>query len=226
MRRLVLPFALGCALAPAALQAQVEVGRYQVSALVGMQEYAASSALERAPVAGVEASYYLSPHLSLGLYGQVARPRTDPLFFPLVRLNFGAVTEYHAPAQRVTAYALGAQARMSLPLERVEPYATVGAGAYLFNLDPEQNRSDEFRTGPSLSVGAGVNVPLTPRAGVRMELRDNILLRYDRDWFDLSDPLFREPRHPAPGGEPPDPQSTIHNLRWSLGFTFIPGAPR
>jgi hypothetical protein len=226
MRRIVLPFALVCALVPAALDAQVEVGRYQVSALLGLQDFAASSALERAPVAGVEASYYLRPNLSLGLYGQVGRPRTDPLFFPLVRLNFGTVTEYHAPAQRVTAYALGVQARVSMPLDFAEPYAVLGAGGYLFNLDPEQNRSDEFRSGPTVSIGAGINLPLAPSAGVRVELRDNVLLRFNRDWFDLSDPLFREPRHPAPGDAWPEKQSTIHNLRWSLGFTFIPGATR
>lgn len=44
-----------------------------------------------------------------------------------------------------------------------------------------------------------------------LEVRDLLFFDYDRDWFNLSDPLLAEPRFPGP--TPPPKESTIHNLR-------------
>ena len=95
-----------------------------------------------------------------------------------------------------------------------------------FTLDPEQNRSEEKRDGYSLNLGVGATYAIAGGAGIVLEIRDVALFEYDRDWFDLSDPLLAEPRVPEPAGEPPAKQSTIHNLRFSVGFTYVPGAGR
>lgn len=206
--------------------AQVEVGRYQFSASVGVQGWAGSSALESGVVGAFDASYYVTPNIALGFFGQAARPKTDPTFFPLVRLTFGSETELHQPAQRVTNYVFGAQARLSYSRGRVAPHALGGLGYYLFTVDAEQNRSDESRDGLALTFGGGASFALSARAGIAVEVRDMVFLDYDRDWFNLADPLFREPRFPDPGATPPAKESTIHNLRFTVGFTYIPGARR
>lgn len=228
MQKLVLP--LGACLfvlvGAAEVSAQTEVGRYRLSANFGVQTFAESSALESSVVGALDASYYVTSSLALGLYGQVARPKTDPTFFPMVRLDFGTETEFHQPAQRMTSYVVGLQAQFSQVVGQIEPHVVGGIGYYAFTLDPEQNRSDESRDGFSLNLGLGASYALSQSAGVCVEIRDMVFLDYDRDWFDLSDPLLAEPRFPEPGGVPPDKESTIHNLRFSVGFTYIPGAGR
>lgn len=208
------------------LAGQVEVGRYQFTVMIGMQDYDGSSALESSLVGAIDASYYVAPNLAVGFFGQVSRPKTDEQFFPLVRLNFGDETELHQPAQIVTNYVFGLQARLSKSFSRLTPHAVGGIAYYAFNLAAEQNRSDESRDGLSFSLGAGATYGLSSSAGLSFEIRDVVLLDYDRDWFDLSDPLFSEPRFPQPGGEPPPKESTIHNLRLTVGFSYIPGGSR
>ncbi len=156
----------------------------------------------------------------------MARPETDPSFYPLVSLDFGETTEIHQPAQRVTSYVIGVQGQLSKAFRQLEPHVVGGIGYYAFTLDPEQNRSDESKSGLSFNLGVGAMYTISGGAGIIVELRDVVLTDYDRDWFNLSDPLLSEPRFPEPGGEPPAKESTIHNLRFSLGFTYVPGAGR
>lgn len=111
-----------------ALGAQSEVGRYQLSAMLGYQDYDGSSALESSAVGTVDATYYLTPNLAVGFFGQMARPKTDPGFFPLVRLNFGDESEIHQPAEHVTSYAVGMQARLSKPLGQITPHVLGAVG--------------------------------------------------------------------------------------------------
>lgn len=204
-----------------ALGTQAEVGRYQFSVTLGLQDFDGSSALKSAAVGGVDAAYSLTPNVAVGFFGQMSRPQTDPDFFPLVRLTFGDETEFHQPAEHVTSYAVGVQARLSRPLGRITPHVLGGLGYYAFTLDPEQNRSDRSNGGLTLGLGAGATYGLGERAGVIVELRDLVFFDYDRDWFNLSDPLFTETRFPEPA--PPPKESTIHNLRLTVGFSYVPG---
>lgn len=208
------------------VDAQVEAGRYQFSAMIGYQDYAGSSALKGSVLGALDASYYITESIALGFFAQASRPKTDPTFFPLVRLSFGIETEEHQPSEHVTSYVAGVQGRFSKAVGQVTPHLVGGIGYYGFNLDPEQNRSDEYRDGFSLTFGAGASYALSPSAGITLEVRDFVFLDYDRDWFNLSDPLFAEPRFPQPGGEPPAKEDTIHNLRFTVGFSYIPGAGR
>jgi outer membrane protein W len=226
MQKLVLPFGACLLLLTGAgeASAQAETGRFRLSAAVGAQTFAESSALKTSFVGALDANYYITPSLAVGLFGQVARPETDPSFYPLVRLDFGEETEFHQPAQRVTSYVVGLQGQVAKAFGRLEPYVVGGVGYYNFTLDPEQNRSDESRDGVSYDLGIGAVYTFSGSAGINFEIRDVILSSYDRDWFNLSDPLLSEPRFPEPGGEPPEKQSTIHNLRFSIGFTYVPGA--
>ncbi|MGD8700014.1 MAG: outer membrane beta-barrel protein [Gemmatimonadales bacterium] len=228
MHKLVLPF--GACLLLLALSAeanaQIEAGRFRLSAGVGAQDFAESSALKTTFIGALDANYYITRNIAVGLFGQVGRPETDPSFYPLIRFDFGEETELYQPAQRVTNYVVGVQGQLGLELSRLAPYAVGGVGYYAFTLDPEQNRSDESRDGYSLNLGIGAAYALTAAAGIVLEIRDVVFFDYDRDWFNLSDPLLAENRVPEPGGTPPDKQDTIHNLRFSIGFTYVPGAGR
>jgi len=228
MQKLVVSF--GACLLLLALSAeanaQIEAGRFRLSAGVGAQDFAESSALKTTFVGALDANYYFTRNLAVGLFGQVSRPETDPDFYPLVRMDFGEETSLYQPAQKVTHYVVGLQAQLSIELSRLAPYAVGGVGYYAFTLDPEQNRSEQKRDGYSVNLGIGASYAISGGAGIILEIRDVALFDYDRDWFNLSDPLLAEPRVPEPGGEPPDKQSTIHNLRFSVGFTYVPGAGR
>lgn len=228
MQKLVLSFG-ACLLLlafPAEANAQIEPGRFRLSAGVGVQDFAESSALKTTFIGALDANYYFTRNIAIGLFGQVGRPETDAVFYPLVRLDFGEETELYQPAQKVTNYVVGLQGQLALEVSRLSPYAVGGVGYYVFNLDPEQNRADVNRDGISLNLGLGATYAITSSAGILLEIRDMVLLEYDRDWFNLSDPLLAEPRVPEPGGQLPDKQSTIHNLRFSVGFTYVPGAGR
>ena len=57
-----------------------------------------------------------------------------------------------------------------------------------------------------------------------MRVDDVIFLRYDRDRLSLSDPLFAEDLFPNPDPVPPAAKRTVHNVRLSVVFSYVPGA--
>lgn len=234
MRRLLLSIACLAAL-PGALEAQEDTlmttaesagtgaRPFVVTPFLGAQLYDGSSAIRRvAAVAAIDATYRLTPQLGIGLALSAARPRTDGEFFPLVRLEEGTISAFYRVSQRVTHYTYGLQVVGMLPGERLTPYVAVGGGGYLFDMNPQEMGGTTRYSGPMFSAGAGVNMQLGARTGFALDVRDVVLMSFERNRLDATDPLFRDPRFDQVSASKPAPKSVVHNLRLSIGVSFIP----
>ena len=218
---------------------------FEVSALTGYQWYDESSALRNAPTLGFRVtSPRLYGPLTIGFLGSYARPTTRGDYFPWNRQIYFSdqarrndTTLVFEVSQRVGIAHVGVEAgtrfggaprtpgRM-LDYRTVTFDASVGIGAYGIWLDPEQARRNTRRSGGSYMLGAGFGVPVGGTSTIRLRVDDLIFTDFDRDWFNLHDPLFAEELFPNPVTPPPAKEYRIHNPRLSVMFTFVPGAGR
>ena len=222
---------------------------YEVSAITGWQWFDRAAALEGAPTFGVRAVnpniVKSLPGLSFGVSLAFARPSTRGDYFPWNRHTFVSdplhrndTTVVYEVSQRVTmaAYAAefgyrlgGAPRRTGTSLvdwRAATAELSAGIGGYAFWEDPEQNYENEAHAHPALMLGGGLGIPLPRNTTLRLRLDDLVFLRYDREWFNLHDPLYSEELFPNPQTAPPAAKSTIHNLRFSIQFSFVPGVER
>lgn len=227
---------------------------YEISAITGYQWFDNSSALKGAGTLGLRAvnPHILArvPGLSFGVTAAFSRPTTKGSYFPWNRHTFVSdinrrndTTLVYEVSQRVTmahyaieaGYRIGGAPRRTegrTTMERLLDWraasaeASLGLGGYAFWEDPEQNHRNEVHAHPAISLGAGLGIPLPRNTTLRLRADDLILTRYDREWFSLYDPLFSEELFPNPMTPPPAAKSTIHNMRLSIQFSFVPGAER
>ncbi|MBI4408223.1 MAG: outer membrane beta-barrel protein [Gemmatimonadetes bacterium] len=224
MGKLVVPGLVAIALAAVAQPAAGQVaGKFQIVPSAGAIEFDDASALKRAAFLGLDASYFATRNLAIGLQLYTSRPVTDGTFFPLTTLDFGDTTYVYAVAQQVTLVGVGAQVQVQFPLGRLNLFVTGGGGAYRFYLDPRRTQTVERFSGSSATVGGGVDVAISEYVGVRLEARDLILMDYDRDVFDGTLPYERNTRIPDLIPAPAAGKDVIHNIRLALGFSFVPG---
>ncbi|MBI4410567.1 MAG: hypothetical protein HY561_12715 [Gemmatimonadetes bacterium] len=234
-KRFLLLLALGLTASTAA-QAQVVPGRFQVSVDGAWQQYAESSALDDAPLAGVRGAFFLTRFLGIGAHVLAGRPWTRGEFFPYVRHSYlssdetNDTTLLYVVDQRVTHIQVGLDATLRLELGRLSPFATVGFGRYRFFLDPDQVNGLEDLAGAAYHYGGGFELQLGEAAGVRFGVLDQVLRDFDRDRFCVNCSgamaLLKEDRFPNPSPAPPAKESTIHNLRFVGSFSFVPGGER
>lgn len=204
---------------------------FVVTPAIGIQAYDSRSAFKRAAgAAAMDFTYRFTPRIGVGVSLGVAIPETDGEYFPLVRQQAGDTSLYYRVSQRVTEYTYGVHASGMLPMGRFTPFALAGLGRYTFTMDPQATGGTRRYSGPLYLLGGGINVPLGDVAGFTIDVRDLILASFERERLDATDPLFRDDRFDAIPAGKPGPRSTVHNIRVSLGVSFVPrskevGAP-
>ena len=72
------------------------------------------------------------------------------------------------------------------------------------------------------NFGGGVAVQLSSNAGIHFDVRDQIFTKYDRERLRASESRFAETRFPEEFVIPPAPKETLHNIQFSIGFSFTP----
>lgn len=205
-------------------------GRYTVTLIGGRTLYAESSALEDAWSGGFEAQYNVSGWAGFGIYFIAARPTTDGSFFPLVRMEFSDTVLNFLVSQQVTQFDYGVSAALRASLGMLQLRGLGGVGRYVFNLDDQRIDSptvpgalkDSF-AGLALSFGGIVGLGLGETGAVEVRVRDFVYTDFDREDFNLSEPLLAAPDVPHPRPNPPAPESTIHNIHIEVGFSFTLG---
>lgn len=201
-------------------------GQFQVVPSLGAIRFDQSSALETTGFLAVDAAYFLNSTLAVGLQFYAARPRTDGDYFPLAMLDFGDTTYLYSVAQRVTLVGAGAQVQLHYAVSGLDLFVNGGGGVYRFYMDPRRTQTVERLSGPSALVGGGVNYAVSEFVGIRLEARDVILMDYDRDRLDATLHYVRNNRMPEVTPTPPEKKDVIHNIRFALGFSFVPGRVR
>jgi hypothetical protein len=183
-------------------------------------------------------------NLSVGANAVFSRPTSRGDYFPWNRQPYFSdqqrrndTTLVFEVSQRVTVATFGLDAGFQFGGLRDEAARAFsirsvlldvggGLGLYRVWLDPEQTRGNESFGGLQLSLGGGVGLPVGRTSVVGLRVDDVILTDFDRDRLSLSDPLLREDLFRNPRPNPPAAKSTIHNLRFSVLFSYIPGGAR
>lgn len=214
-------------LAAAPVAAQAQQGQFEVSTLLSWQRFDEAAALENGPAAGLEVMYFARPAIAVGGYLAIGRPTTRGEYFPLVGLKFEDSTFFYLPDQTVTQIGFGIAGLLRLAsLEPFAPYVTAGAGRTRFFMDPEQNRGIRAEGVATWMLGGGVHYSTGGGIGLRLDVRDEIYTSFDREIFSVVDPLFIDRTMPHPNPNIPEAKSTVHNIRLSLAFSFVPGRQR
>ena len=235
----IVPAALAAAQEPASVGAarpRSSTNASEVAAVTGWHHFAWSSALEYAPILGVQVR---RPFRGMFLAGGglvVTRPLTRGSFFPWNRQvyfsdasHLNDTTLIFQINQRVTVATLTVDGGVRLAgpsgtmLERFGVEGTVGVGRYIIWADPERARENKRMSAITWQFGGGLTMALGQSTKLLARLDDVIFTEYDRDFLSLSDPLFAEDLFPNPTQTPPPKQRTIHNARVTVGFTFVPG---
>ena len=174
------------------------------------------------PTVGIAADYSIALPFSVGFYLHAARPTTRGDYFPAVLFDYGARTEVYAVSQRVTTLMYGVQGTVDFDVGPVAPFVSAGVGATRVTLDPEQTNGNNNFTNGHFQIGGGIGFRIGTRALVKADVRDMVFMNWDRDRLNPVQPNFQNTRIPAVNGYTPPEESTIHNWRFSLGFSFVP----
>ncbi len=237
-RKLAALLAVGLGVSASGLRAQdaQEVGRFQVTPVIGVMRFDRTSALSTPatafsthmwPYAGLTALYRIRGGVRVGLYLEGTRAETSPYYYPLVMLRTGNTYELDSLTQRVVVMSYGLAATVDLPFgAKLLPYLRGGVGQHSVFPDVQHMRSTASITGAEFSLGGGLGYKTGGGGLVRLELVDNMWSKWDRDRLNptalaYQNTLFPEDNPPGITWAKP---SIIHNLRFMLGFTFTPSA--
>ena len=209
---------------------------YRVSMLGGYQWFDESAALRSSPLLGVRVSRVFGSFVTAGFNATMMRPESRGEFFPWNRqVYFSDATHKNDTTllfqmnQRVTLATYGLDVGLRLGGKRgsrlmgADVAVSAGAGFWSLWLDPERTSGNNIRGGLSFPIGAGIGIPLSRGAGVGVRVDDVILTNFYRDVLSLSDPLFSEDLFRNPTFIAPPAKSTIHNVRLTVAFSFVPG---
>ena len=174
------------------------------------------------PTVGIAADYAVATPLSVGLYLHAARPTTRGDYFPAVLFDYGARTEVYAVSQRVTTLMYGVQGTVDVDIGMMAPFISAGVGATRVTLDPEQMNGNRNFTSGHFQIGGGLGFRIGSRTLLKADVRDMVFVKWDRDRLNPVQPNFQNTRLPAINGFVPPKESTIHNWRFALGFSFVP----
>lgn len=220
----------------AGAQMQVERGEWRVLPEFGVYTYDSSTPFETAAFVGGQAHYALTSNVAVGLNVSFSRPEVDGSYYPLAIMQFAPdTTLLFEVAQQVTQVTYSVVLSAGKPFGKLYGYALAGVGGYTFFLDPQVMSDVQQLGAPSsisgllLPLGIGASYAIGPTLGFRLEARDEILTGFDRDDLNPVEPRFQntcEVRNfciPEANGSPPPEKSTSHNLRFMIGFEFLPG---
>lgn len=212
---------------PLAAPARDFVRQFVITPRGGYIRFDRASSLRAGPSIGIDAQYNFSRLFSLGTNFTFARANTRGEDF-LTTLTYGLsstgdTTFVFGVQQPVSIVDAQLATMLHVPAYgRFSPFVTGGGGVYILYLDPDANRGSTRIVRPALSVGAGVDVRLSRVAGIRLDVRDQIFTRYDRDRLRPSDSRFQNPRVLEGFALPPESKRTVNNIMVNLGFTFTP----
>lgn len=225
LSRLALVAALGVAGSEAVAQGSA-ASPVSIVPRAGWLRYAEATSIRPAPYVGFDVLYRVTPWLRLGSALAVSQPNTDGDDFPTA-FQYGDTTFLFRASQPLTLFDAGLQAHATLPvLGRLAPYAVGGVGYYTLYMDPQTTGEDRRLARMSLQVGAGADVRITDRAGIRLEVRDLVMTGYDRDRLNpvnqQSFDAYRRFSAVLPARTESEKGAAMNNLMFSIGFTFTP----
>jgi opacity protein-like surface antigen len=220
---------------PMAAVGQQQQGSWSVDVVTGLQNYDAASGMNGGAFLGAAAMYSITDRIAVGPSLQYTRHTSDESFFTGV-LDFGADSaRVYQVGQTLNTLNYTLDGRFDfLPANDFNPYVMAGIGGYTTYLETQPNDGFGRLTDLMFQFGGGIRWSVSPGAGVAIDLRDVVYNNWDREQLNPIRPEHRncsvpgdpssQCRFPLAEAETPSAKSTIHNLRFAIGLTFIPGA--
>lgn len=208
-------------LGASAASAQVTPRRFAVIPRGGYVQFDDASGLQGAGVIGVDALYAINRFFQIGTGLSAGRPSTRGEDF-IASLTFGDTTLLVQVTQPVTLIDVNLAATLRWPGDRFSPYLLGSVGSYLMYLDQQVVGGNNKIAKLSGTVGLGFNYRVAQGTGIQIDVRDLIFTDYDRDRLNPTAVRFANLRFPEDVPRPPTEKSTLHNLMFSLGFSFTP----
>lgn len=207
--------------------ASAQAGAIRLGPRLGYDTYAEKTGIKSGALVGLDATYFATNTFGFGAYVDFSRVNTDGTFFP-IEIAFGEdSTGIFAGEQPLTVIRYGAQvvAQFSAT-SALEPYLLGGIGAYQIQLDPQVERDSKSLTELQFTLGGGIDFTVGSGAAIRLDVRDYVLTKFDRENLYPAAPRFRPVRFPdvLPAQEPFS--GSTHNLVFALSFQFTPGGAR
>lgn len=207
--------------APAA--AQVEVGRFQVSAGGGWMQFAGGSAIVGSPVLSGTATYALTPRVGFGVWTDYAYSETDGSKFPPAAFQFGDSTVYVTLNQPVEVWQYGVHGQIQAGGGAMSPFAVLGVGGYTIFPDPQQNASATNFSGMVVLLGAGVNFRVGGSTGIQIAIADAFYPDWTPEKLYPARDEFQNTRFPELNPDPGELSDSAHNFRITAAVTLAPG---
>lgn len=220
--------AFGALAAVAPAGAQEPVGRFTVATRGGYIDFGRNTSLEGAPYIGLDTEYGLKRFFTLGTSLVVSRPNTRATDF-LTTQTYGVITAgdttfVYGASQAVSLVNGEVLATLRYPMARITPFVSGGFGIYGMFMDPQTNNGARRSNGTSATVGGGLALRLSDRAGIQLDVRNMTLFQFDRRDLDPAGgrnpftTLFAEDFSAPPGRS-----NRVNNLMFTLGFRYVPG---
>ena len=202
--------------------ARGQANRAMVTPRGGYIAFDQASGIEPAAFVGLDLVYDLARYFSVGAALEVARPTTRGEDF-LGQLTIGDTTRLYQVVQPITVLSTGLNARVQLPMmDRLVPFLVGQVGVYKVYLDPQSAGDHRTFQGLMGAFGGGINFRLREEVGIQLDARDHIYFDYDRDDLSPIASQFQVTRFGEDLPKPPQAKETIHNIVFSLGFSFRP----
>lgn len=183
-----------------------------------------ASTLEGMPVGSIELTRPMGDLLAVSLGLDYARGQVDGERFPTAQLDFGQDSTVNVLVnQPVSAIHYAARLEVGRFSGRLQPYASGGAGGYTLFLNAQQHDEPATVSGVTLLAGAGIRLGLTESSSLVLDARDVVYLGFDPNDLSVVEERFQNDRFPELNPDPLE-EGTMHNIRLTLGFTFIPGS--
>lgn len=204
-------------------EAQVEQGRFQVAAQGGWYAFDSGSALEGGFVLGADGTYFITPAFGIGVWSDYSFTETDGSMFPPAALSFVDSTTFTTINQAVELWQYGVHAKLQWPGRSTTPFVTVGVGGYTLFTDPEQSGGNRNTTGFVARFGAGLDLAVSETMGFQLSVSDAFVPSWRPEVLFPVREDFQNTRFPELNPDPSALEDSVHNLRFTVALTLIPG---
>jgi hypothetical protein len=218
--------AFGLLGAVATARGQAPTQQFSVTTRAGSVTFDRAASLNPSPFVGLDAEYGLNRFFSLGTALTVMRPATHKQDF-VTTLTFGTAlagdtTFYYETGQSINIVDGEFIGVARYPAGRLTPFLLGGGGVYGMFFDPQENRGQRRASGAAFTVGGGVAVRLSERAGLQFDVRSLNYSNYKRSLLQQSGGRFPNVTFVEDFPTRPAAKSTISNFSFSIGFRYVP----
>jgi hypothetical protein len=183
--------------------------------------FPSSSGIQNAAFIGVDAQYKLTSSLSVGATLSTSRPKTNGDDF-IAALTYTDTTFLYTVVQPLNIFDAGAIATLHRSFGSLTPFVNAAVGAYKIYLDPQAVDGSKSFSRMFIGIGGGAEWEVSKSASLQFGLTDHMYQNFDRERLRPTAARFANTRFVEDVPTAPASSKTLHNLMFSVGFSYTP----